>query len=574
MKTPSDVTQSPPRSNIPATDERYLHTQPPPIDPAVWRTEIPLIVAERCNSPHLLAVWFALRWLMAAFPQSRGFGTRIIAQRARVSHKYVTGWVAELIEHGLVEVIGEEPMRNLAPRPIYTIPLHRLEAMSNAMAVDVLMNYGVKHLPSPPPSNPDQLPLAMDTTVDRTGDTQQPEHHHKSEPGYTDPATGYANNITAEITREHLSGDISPPGSVVTREHFSGDISPPGSDDMKHQRNSRETHTDQVPQRDQTPGDIRDQTSDKISSLSPGDIYPTESVVIREQTKNSSPATPVVPQEQKSEDIQEQKSEDMCSHDQQRDQKEQTSVDQKAQVSLAYTQKEQTYDPNREQNLVDNREHIYHACMHGTGQDPEHGRDGRANSNYLHKVETGKDQEPTTVPEHEITPETPAHSATNKYHPPPVPQGEYALPLHPFDLWRNACPHVRPLDYAHIEALAAEHDLVTDGYGMYWVGRAILSATLASDARYLKVIKVVLDRWRNEGTYGSEAPWEQHRREQRKEQYNGATPSSRENSQSRRATARKSRQSGRVEASRVTITDEDLTRFLRTQSSDVHGSST
>lgn len=569
MKTPSDVTQPPPKSTVQATDERYLHTQPPPIDPAVWRTEIPLIVAERCNSPHLLAVWFALRWLMAAFPQSRGFGTRIIAQRARVSHKYVTGWVAELIEHGLVEVIGEEPMRNLAPRPIYTIPLHRLEAMSNAMAVDVLMNYGVKHLPSPPPPNPDQLPLGITSATDTTGGAQQPEHHHTNQLGHTVAPANYDHNISTEIPKHPSSGDISPPGSVVTREHLSGDISPPGSGDIRDQRNTSAAHTDHVPQRDQNPGDIKDQTPRCLSTHPSGGFYPTESVVIREQAQDSSLTPSVVPQEQSSVPLQEQTSEVIHPYKCPRDQKEQTPGDQKGQTSQTYTQREQTSDPNKEQNLVDNKEHTYQACMHGTGQDLEHGRHGNTHTSSLHKEEE-KAVESTAHLACDSSPEIHAHTATVKRHPPPVPPGEFALPLHPFDLWYNACPHVRSLDYAHIEALAAEHDLVTNGHGMYWVGRAILSATLASDARYLKVIKVVLDRWRNEGTYGSEAPWEQQRREQRKEQYNGAaTTSSRENSQSKRTTARRSPQSGRVEASRVTITDEDLTRFLRAQPSDV-----
>jgi hypothetical protein len=134
--------------------------KPPKIDPAVWRPDVPLIVLETCLTPgtvrvvekgiskdvevepaKLICVWLAIRWLMAAFPKRRGFGTRLIARRAGVNQKYVTRWTGKLIELGLLEQIAEEAAVQELARAGYdplfgARPLRRViqERIDNALA--------------------------------------------------------------------------------------------------------------------------------------------------------------------------------------------------------------------------------------------------------------------------------------------------------------------------------------------------------------------------------------------------------------------------------------------------------
>jgi hypothetical protein len=92
---------------------------------------------------------------------------------------------------------------------------------------------------------------------------------------------------------------------------------------------------------------------------------------------------------------------------------------------------------------------------------------------------------------------------------PPTPPDEYPLPMHPADIWKQACSEPRQVDQAQIHALAAQHEDDTGGFGMYWVGRAILAASMSGNPiRHMKMIKVILERWQREGRYGSSAPWE------------------------------------------------------------------
>lgn len=81
-----------------------------------------------------------------------------------------------------------------------------------------------------------------------------------------------------------------------------------------------------------------------------------------------------------------------------------------------------------------------------------------------------------------------------------------AVPSHPLDLWRKACPIARPIDNEHLKALALEHNATSGGYGWYWVGRAILAASLNENINSVAKIRRVMMRWRDEDSYGSDAP--------------------------------------------------------------------
>lgn len=90
---------------------------------------------------------------------------------------------------------------------------------------------------------------------------------------------------------------------------------------------------------------------------------------------------------------------------------------------------------------------------------------------------------------------------------PPPPAGQPALPAHPRDLWRRACANPTPNHEDQLAALAAEHDASTGNSGWYWVGRAILAATIDGEQpRSPALIRNTLIRWRAEGSYGSDRP--------------------------------------------------------------------
>ena len=86
------------------------------------------------------------------------------------------------------------------------------------------------------------------------------------------------------------------------------------------------------------------------------------------------------------------------------------------------------------------------------------------------------------------------HEGSDESNPPAAPLGEPALSTHPLALWRDACPRHRPIDARHIQLLAAEHDPPTGGHGLYWVGRAILAASLLDDVRVITKVRTILNR--------------------------------------------------------------------------------
>lgn len=96
---------------------------------------------------------------------------------------------------------------------------------------------------------------------------------------------------------------------------------------------------------------------------------------------------------------------------------------------------------------------------------------------------------------------------------PPTPPDEWALSAHPVDIWQSACPDHRPIDLKHLAALVKAHDTPTGGFGLYWVGRAILAASLSSNIRSIKAVKTVLDRWAGGQGYGTDTPAYERRKE-------------------------------------------------------------
>ena len=93
-----------------------------------------------------------------------------------------------------------------------------------------------------------------------------------------------------------------------------------------------------------------------------------------------------------------------------------------------------------------------------------------------------------------------------------TPVEQHPLPKHPLEMWTEVAERQRPSDATHLAALAAEHDAPTDGHGWYWLGRAMLAASLNTEVRSIGKLRAVLNRWRSEETYGSDAAYERQSR--------------------------------------------------------------
>lgn len=163
----------------------------PKIDSAVWDLGVPLVVLERTKTREQLCVWIAIRWLLAAYPNEKGFGTRKIASRAKVHHQNVPRWCDELEEMGLLETVGMEYVAvGLPPKPVYSIPLHDLAKQSNDILVNVLEKWGEKKVvlgtkpqrvgrptkkrPPDPPSGEPMLPANIEDLWAKACPTARP----------------------------------------------------------------------------------------------------------------------------------------------------------------------------------------------------------------------------------------------------------------------------------------------------------------------------------------------------------------------------------------------------------------
>jgi len=91
------------------------------------------------------------------------------------------------------------------------------------------------------------------------------------------------------------------------------------------------------------------------------------------------------------------------------------------------------------------------------------------------------------------------------------------IATHPLDLWPLAAVAPRiALDAAIFTALATRHDALTGGNGWYWVGHAILIAGMAgAPIRTPKMVAVIVGRWGDEDSYGSDTESFRERAERR-----------------------------------------------------------
>lgn len=99
---------------------------PETLPPYRLRTELPTIVRELCPKAVHIAVWLAIRWLLAG-ERTRALSLREIAARAKVNFKTVGKVIDDLLRLRLIEIIAYEdvPNKNLTGAP-HGSPLIRI----------------------------------------------------------------------------------------------------------------------------------------------------------------------------------------------------------------------------------------------------------------------------------------------------------------------------------------------------------------------------------------------------------------------------------------------------------------
>lgn len=165
---------------------------PEQLPPWALRTEIPTVVADQCEDACDLAVWRAIRWLIALSGRDRlGVDARTIAAHAKVDVKTALRCIhgdkpestakrrprspkRGLVGLGLLEVVGYQAVGKLKPRPVYRIP-RWIEEQNAHYTRELLARLGMEPpAPAPPPGQA-ALPLSLDPNTEQApGGTEAP----------------------------------------------------------------------------------------------------------------------------------------------------------------------------------------------------------------------------------------------------------------------------------------------------------------------------------------------------------------------------------------------------------------
>ena len=213
--------------------EPFIIVQRYRIDPVVYRTDMPLIVAERCRNagpyadgsqpetPPLITTWYALRWLMAAYPHHRGFNQKVISQIAGYDQKSAHKRLRKLHELGLIIEVGRESYPNLRggddkakSRPIYSILIDELDRLSATLAASLMVQWEHRLFgSSQTPSSFDSqmaLDLASDPLQDQGG-VSDPVADQASDPVADQVPDPVADHVGRQVGRQVDSSLLANP---------------------------------------------------------------------------------------------------------------------------------------------------------------------------------------------------------------------------------------------------------------------------------------------------------------------------------------------------------------------------
>jgi hypothetical protein len=413
------------------------------LPPWALRTEIPTVVADLCEDACDLAVWRAIRWLIALSGRDRlGVDARTIAAHAKVDVKTalrcINGDRPEsaakrrprslkrgLVGLGLLEVVGSQAVGKLKPRPVYRIP-RWIEERNAEHTRELLARLGMEPpAPTPPPGQA-ALPLDLDP------DSEQAR------------------------AQMGVPGDEGAAHEAITAAPVPF---------LDQAGSAQRAITD--PDADQAEGSV------PLLDQGVGAAAPVR------QKAEAARSAPTVPDP----------------HVDQRDARAAAAADPNPACWM-----EGTKEGGREgRDSSPTRPMIVPA-----GQEPPSAAAEAAPAPVIVPGERrGMSERPVTPHVVSSMPPPAPPGELFAVHPGWVAG---ALPAHPLDLWRRACAARRPIDDDQLAILASEHDAATGGHGWYWVGRAILAAAVAEDIHSVAKVRRTLERWRAEGAYGSDAP--------------------------------------------------------------------
>jgi hypothetical protein len=432
MATRPDLDLTPIETETTNDDEEVARFVKKHYRPAVWRSQIPLIVKVLCKGhPERLAVWLSISWLLEFYAGEGkdGFGTREIASDSGIGRNQITRYVRELDELGLLEIVGYEKMsgnnpKGLRPRPRYDINWAELERRSLVLLPEKIREHGIRHHPiiTHPP---EQMTLNL----------EMPGHSALAGTGASTPD---ANTPGASV---------SVPGVARVQDNGGTGAGQPGTD---------------IGQR---------------ASAMPGVAHQQDRDTQQENNALESPVPTFIsdPWHREVPNTGTDNGQDMS------DPGIEVVQDWHSTVPL-----------EREKERRNESE----------SESPTHADIRLLAAETARAVVMELFQHMSVFPSAET-------ASTPTINIPAAPLGFPELPAPVLELWSADREHVAQRDIFQLDSLAAEYDLITDGYGAYWLGQAILMAERSLESKgqrpTIPYIRAVLKRWKDEDSWGSDA---------------------------------------------------------------------
>ena len=433
-------------------------------DDELWMPRVPLIVLERCERRHaLVATWLAIwRLLIRYRPIGRtALSLREIALVARVGRNRLggdDGYLAQLVQLGLLDITGQEinPARPQERRTDYAIHIQRLEAASVVRARQTIAA-GQRPAPPKPPAAQRQLDLCALIGVDAppaaaAASTRTPMDHTLAPHG--------ARNITPAME------------SVAGWPRMDSDPAPFRASSASHPNRS---HL------------VRPQTGPEMIPNRARDGLPSERL-----TYDSVQAAPHL-------------ASDSANIAHSAVEMESPAPDHGPVASTPWPPMDSTLAPHGDVGTSEGSK--------GTSEASEGVDDvPLTRTELLALIQDTITQTTSTIIQHTLSqlqhaqlipPPMPAASLPLPEPPPDCP----ALPA-PVETIRAADRSISEYKLILLRGLCSQYDPLTDGYGAYWVGRAVLSAELIfyerDDRPGIGYVRAILKRWNRENSWGSD----------------------------------------------------------------------
>ncbi|MCG8348493.1 MAG: hypothetical protein MI924_12035 [Chloroflexales bacterium] len=433
-------------------------------DDELWMPRVPLIVLERCERRHaLVATWLAIwRLLIRYRPIGRtALSLREIALVARVGRNRLggdDGYLAQLVQLGLLDITGQEinPARPQERRTDYAIHIQRLEAASVVRARQTIAA-GQRPAPPKPPAAQRQLDLCALLGVDAppaaaAASTRTPMDHTLAPHG--------ARNITPAME------------SVAGWPRMDSDPAPFRASSASHPNRS---HL------------VRPQTGPEMIPNRARDGLPSERL-----TYDSVQAAPHL-------------ASDSANIAHSAVEMESPAPDHGPVASTPWPPMDSTLAPHGDVGTSEG--------WKGTSE----AREGVDDVPRTHTELLALIQDTITKTASTIIQQTLSRLQHAQLIPPPMPAVSLPLPEPPPDCPALPAPvetiwaadrSISEYELILLRGLCSQYDPLTDGYGAYWVGRAVLSAELIfyerDDRPGIGYVRAILKRWHRENSWGSD----------------------------------------------------------------------